>query len=148
MLAFIDVFCSNLWYKKTGRNYQYICRSLFLKVKYVVAEETVSTMLNRFFRLEGALTVKRMWSEGKKIRRWLEGSDIRKIFDALKKNWVITFSQGSTKAFATVEKRNCSFIKHCNSIAIPVVIKGLKAFRKQDWHKRRNIAMSVRSKTS
>ena len=50
-----------------------------------MAEETVSTMLNRFFRLEGALTVKRMWSEGKKIRRWLEGSDIRKIFDALKK---------------------------------------------------------------
>ena len=44
-----------------------------------------SIMLNRFFRLEGALTVKRMWSEGKKIRRWLEGSDIRKIFDALKK---------------------------------------------------------------
>ena len=60
--------------------------AFFLKVKYVVAEETVSTMLNRFFRLEGALTVKRMWSEGKKIRRWLEGSDIRKIFDALKEN--------------------------------------------------------------
>ena len=58
----------------------------FLKVKYEAVEETVnSTMINRFFRLEGALTVKRMWSEGKKIRRWLEGSDIRKIFDALKK---------------------------------------------------------------
>ena len=46
-----------------------------------------SIMLNRFFRLEGALTVKRKWSVREKtIRRWLEASDIRKIFDALKEN--------------------------------------------------------------
>ena len=86
MLAFIHVFCSNLWYKKTGRNYQYICRSLFLKVKYVVAEETVnSTMLNRFFNLTCVLAVKCKGNVGgKEIRHGLDQSIIKKIFDALK----------------------------------------------------------------
>ena len=42
---------------------------------------------------------------GKEIRNGLDQSIIRKIFDALKENWVITFSQGSTKPFASGGER-------------------------------------------
>ena len=150
VIAFIHIFCSYSWRKKNKLGLPFYLLWPFTRVKYVAAEETMnSSVLTRFFRLAGALTVKRTWNEGgKEVRRGLDPSDTRKIFDALKANWVITFPQGTTKAFAPGRRGTAHIIKHCNPIVIPVVIKGFsRAFNKKGLVvKRKNIALSVRFK--
>ena len=150
VIAFIHIFCSYSWRKNNKLGLPFYLLWPFTRVKYVAAEETMnSSILTRFFRLAGALTVKRTWNEGgKEVRRGLDPSDTRKIFDALKANWVITFPQGTTKAFAPGRRGTAHIIKHCNPIVIPVVIKGFsRAFNKKGLVvKRKNIALSVRFK--
>ena len=150
VIAFIHIFCAYSWRRKNRLGLPFYLLWPFTKVKYVAAEETMNnSMLTRFFRLAGALTVKRTWNEGgKDVRRGLDPSDTRKIFDALKDNWVITFPQGTTKAFAPGRKGTAHIIKHCNPIVIPVVIKGFsRAFNKKGLViKRKNIDLSVRFK--
>ena len=79
------------WGKQNKLGLPYYLLWPFTKVKYVAAEETMnSTWLTKFFRLAGALTVKRTWNEGgKEIQRGLDPSDTRKIFSALENNWVM-----------------------------------------------------------
>ena len=150
VIAFIHIFCAFSWGKKNRLGLPFYLLWPFTNVKYVAAEETMnSSILTRFFRLAGALTVKRTWNEGgREVRRGLDPSDTRKIFDALKENWVITFPQGTTKAFAPGRKGTAHIIKHCNPIVIPVVIKGFsRAFNKKGLIiKRKNIALSVHFK--
>ncbi len=147
VIAFIHIFCAHSWRKKNKLGIPYYLLWPFTKIKYVAAEETMnSSMLTRFFRLAGALTVKRTWNEGgKEIKRGLDPSDTRKIFSALKDNWVITFPQGTTKAFAPGRKGTAHIIKHSNPIVIPVVIKGFnRAFNKKGLViRRRNTLLSV-----
>lgn len=147
VIAFIHIFCAYSWRRENKLGLPFYLLWPFTKIKYVAAEETMnSTLLTRFFRLAGALTVKRTWNEGgKEVRRGLDPSDTRKIFDALKSNWVITFPQGTTKAFAPGRKGTAHIIKHSNPIVIPVVIKGFsRAFNKKGLViKRKNIALSV-----
>ncbi len=147
VIAFIHIFCAFSWRKQNKLGIPYYLLWPFTKIKYVAAEETMnSSMLTRFFRLAGALTVKRTWSEGgKEIRRGLDPSDTRKIFVALKNNWVITFPQGTTKPFAPGRKGTAHIIKQANPIVIPVVIKGFsRAFNKKGLIiKRRNMQLSV-----
>ena len=108
VITFIHIFCANYWGKKNRLGIPFYLLWPFTRIKYVAAEETMkSSLLTKFFTLAGALTVKRTWNEGgKEIRRGLDASDTRKIFDALRKNWVITFPQGTTKAFAPGRKGN------------------------------------------
>ena len=150
VIAFVHIFCAYFWHKENRLGLPYYLLWPFTRIKYVAAEETMNnSMLTRFFRLAGALTVKRTWNEGgKEIRRGLDPSDTRKIFDALKNNWVITFPQGTTKAFAPGRKGTALIIKHSNPIVIPVVINGFsRAFNKKGLGiKRRNIILSVQFK--
>lgn len=147
VIAFIHIFCAVSWRRKNRLGLPFYLLWPFTRIKYVAAEETMnSSLLSRFFRMAGALTVKRTWSEGgKEVRRGLDPSDTRKIFNALNDNWVITFPQGTTKAFAPGRKGTAHIIKHCNPIIIPVVIKGFsRAFNKKGLViKRRNVALSV-----
>ena len=147
VIAFIHIFCANSWRKKNRLGIPYYLLWPFTKIKYVAAEETMnSSMLTRFFRLAGALTVKRTWNEGgKEIQRGLDPSDTRKIFKALEDNWVITFPQGTTKAYAPGRKGTAYIIKHSNPIVIPVVIKGFsRAFNKKGLViKRKNVQLGV-----
>ena len=147
VIAFIHIFCSYSWRKENKLGLPFYLLWPFTTVKYVAAEETMnSSMLTKLFRLGGALTVKRTWNEaGGEARRGLNPSDTRKIFDALKNNWVITFPQGTTKAFSPGRKGSAHIIKHCNPIVIPVVINGFsRAFNKKGLViKRKNIALSV-----
>lgn len=150
VIAFIHIFCAHSWRRKNRLGLPFYLLWPFTRVKYVAAEETMnSSVLTRFFRLAGALTVKRTWNEGgKEVRRGLDASDTRKIFNALKENWVITFPQGTTKAYAPGRKGTAHIIKHCNPIVIPVVINGFsRAFNKKGLViKRKNVALSVRFK--
>jgi len=147
VIAFIHIFCAHSWRKQNKLGIPYYLLWPYTKIKYVAAEETMnSSWLTKFFRLAGALTVKRTWNEGgREIQRGLDPSDTRKIFSALQNNWVITFPQGTTKAFAPGRKGTAYIIKHSNPIVIPVVIKGFnRAFNKKGLViKRKNMKLSV-----
>jgi 1-acyl-sn-glycerol-3-phosphate acyltransferase len=147
VIAFIHIFCANFWGKKNRLGIPYYLLWPFTKIKYVAAEETMkSSLLTRIFLLAGGVTVKRTWNHaGKDVRRGLDPSDTRKILDALKENWVITFPQGTTKAFAPGRKGTAHIIKQMNPIVIPVVINGFsRAFNKKGLKiKRKGILLSV-----
>jgi 1-acyl-sn-glycerol-3-phosphate acyltransferase len=151
VITFIHIFCAKRWGIKNKLPIPYYLLWPFTKIKYVAAEETMkSSLLTKFFSLAGALTVKRTWAEGgKEIRRGLDPSDTRKIFDALRNNWVITFPQGTTKAFAPGRKGTAHIIKHTNPIVVPVVINGFsRAFNKKGLViKRKGTPLSVEFKT-
>jgi 1-acyl-sn-glycerol-3-phosphate acyltransferase len=150
VITFIHIFCANYWGKKNKLGIPYYLLWPFTRIKYVAAEETMkSSLLTKFFTLAGALTVKRTWnSGGTEVRRGLDPSDTRKIFDALNKNWVITFPQGTTKAFAPGRKGTAFIIRQTNPIVVPVVINGFsRAFNKKGLViKRKGTPLSVRFK--
>lgn len=134
VITFIHIFCANAWGRTNRLGLPFYLLWPFTRIKYVAAEETMkSSLLTRFFTLAGALTVKRTWNKGgKEIRRGLDPSDTRKIFEALETNWVITFPQGTTKAFAPGRKGTAYIIKQAKPIVIPVRIKGFsRAFNKK-----------------
>ena len=96
--------------------------------------------------MAGALTVRRTWNkESKDIRKGLDPSDTRKITRALEDSWVITFPQGTTKAFAPGRKGTALIIKQNRPIVIPVVIGGFwRAFNKKGLKfKKRGVQLSV-----
>lgn len=147
VIAFIHIFCAHSWRKQNKLGIPFYLLWPNTKIKYVAAEETMnSTWLTKFFRLAGALTVKRTWNKGgNEIQRGLDPSDTRKIFKALEENWVITFPQGTTKPFAPGRKGTAHIIRHCNPVVIPVVINGFsRAFDKKGLViKRKNMQLSV-----
>ncbi len=134
VITFIHIFCAHKWRKKNKLGIPFYLLWPFTNIKYVAAEETMqSSLLSKFFTLAGALTVKRTWNEGgTEIRRGLDPSDTRKILDSLTSNWVITFPQGTTKAFAPGRKGTAMIIKQTKPTVIPVVINGFnRAFDKK-----------------
>ncbi len=150
VIAFLHIFCAHSWRRKNKLGLPFYLLFPFTKINFVAAEETMkSNLLSRIFALAGALTVKRTWNEGgKEIRRGLDPSDTRKVFDALKKNWVITFPQGTTKAFAPGRKGTAHIIQNTNPIVIPVIINGFsRAFDKKGLVlKRKGTPLSVKFK--
>ena len=133
VITFLHIFCAVKWGKMNRLGIPYYLLNPFTRVNYVAAEQTMSgSWISRFFTLAGALTVKRTWNaETKEIRKGLDPSDTRKITRALDKNWVITFPQGTTKAFAPGRKGTVLIIKQARPIVIPVVISGFgRAFNK------------------
>ncbi|GAB2834772.1 lysophospholipid acyltransferase family protein [Ferruginibacter profundus] len=134
VITFLHIFCAVSWRKKNKLGIPYYLLWPFTRVKYVAAEETMkSTWISKLFSLAGAITVKRTWrAEGTEVRRGLDASDTRKIQQALQKNWVITFPQGTTKPFAPGRKGTAFIIKQLQPIVIPVVINGYwRAFNKK-----------------
>ena len=113
---------------------RFLFLSAFTNVYFVAAEETMnSNWLTRLFKLGGALTVKRTWrAEGQDVKRDRDVVDTQKIDKALKKSWVITFPQGTTKPFAPGRKGTAHIIKNNHPIVVPVVINGFwRAFTKK-----------------
>jgi 1-acyl-sn-glycerol-3-phosphate acyltransferase len=150
VIAFLHIFCAHSWRRKNKLGLPFYLLFPFTRINFVAAEETMkSSLLSRIFTLAGALTVKRTWNDGgKEVRRGLDPSDTRKVFDALKKNWVITFPQGTTKAFAPGRKGTAHIIQNTNPIVIPVIINGFsRAFDKKGLViKRKGTPLSVKFK--
>ncbi len=133
VITFLHIFCAVKWGKMNRLGVPYYLLNPFTRVNYVAAEATMSgSWISKFFTLAGALTVKRTWNaEAKETRKGLDPSDTRKITRALEQNWVITFPQGTTKAFAPGRKGTVLIIKQSKPIVIPVVIDGFwRAFNK------------------
>lgn len=95
---------------------------------YVAAKETMNKgILTKIFAYTGAITVKRTWRDaGKDVKRNVDLSEIDNIKKALDQGWVITFPQGTTKAFAPGRKGTAHLIKENKPIVIPVVIDGFR----------------------
>lgn len=101
---------------------------------FVGAEETLkSGLLPQILALAGAISVKRTWREaGKEIKRKVDTKDSENIDKALKAGWVLTFPQGTTKAFAPGRKGTAHIIKKNNPVVVPIVINGFRrAFDKK-----------------
>jgi len=134
VITFMHIFGAHRFgFTKKLRNPFYLLWP-FTRVKFVAAEETMkSNFLSRLFALAGAITVKRTWrAEGQNVHRGRDENDTQKIDDALLKNWVITFPQGTTKPFAPGRKGTAHIIKNNQPIVIPVVINGFwRAFDKK-----------------
>lgn len=150
VITFLHIFCAVKWGKKDRLGLPYYLLNPFTNVYYVAAEETMrATWVSRLFTMAGALTVKRTWNkESKEVRKGLDVSDTRKITRALEDSWVITFPQGTTKAFAPGRKGTALIIKQNRPIVVPVVIGGFwRAFNKKGLKfKKRGVELSVRIK--
>jgi len=147
VMAFLHIFCAVKWGKKNKLGVPFYFLNPFVDVNFVAAEETMKdNLLTRIFTLAGAITIKRTWrAAGKDVRREVDIKDPNKIHEALKKRWVITFPQGTTKPFAPGRKGTAHIIKEMKPIVIPVVINGFwRAFnRKGLKFKKRGTTLSV-----
>jgi 1-acyl-sn-glycerol-3-phosphate acyltransferase len=152
VITFLHIFCAVKWRKKNRLGLPFYLLNPFTNVYYVAAEKTMEgSWVSRFFKLAGALTVKRTWTkEASETRTNLDPSDTRKITRALGTSWVITFPQGTTKPFAPGRKGTAYIIKHSKPIVVPVVINGFwRAFNKKGLKfKKRGITLSVTFKES
>lgn len=150
VITFLHIFCAVKWRKNNRLGIPFYLLNPFTRVYYVAAAETMkSTWISRMFSWAGAITVKRTWrAEGKEVRRGLDPTDTRKISKALENNWVITFPQGTTKAFAPGRKGTAFVIKHSKPIVVPVVIRGFwRAFNKKGLKfKKKGTLLSVQFK--
>jgi 1-acyl-sn-glycerol-3-phosphate acyltransferase len=134
VIAFIHIFCAFKWRRINRLGLPFYLLNPFTNVYYVAAEETMKgSWISRLFALAGAITVKRTWrAEGKNLYRNWDRNDTYKIHRALKTSWVITFPQGTTKAFAPGRKGTALIIKQQKPIVVPVVINGFwRAFNKK-----------------
>ncbi|WP_235918514.1 lysophospholipid acyltransferase family protein [Sediminibacterium soli] len=150
VIAFIHIFCAVKWRKQNRLGVPYYLLNPFTNVYFVAAEETMNgSWISRFFKMAGALTIKRTWREnGREIQRSREERDTQKIDKALGRSWVITFPQGTTKPFAPGRKGTAYIIKHNQPVVIPVVINGFwRAFNKTGLgFKKKGSLLSIRFK--
>jgi 1-acyl-sn-glycerol-3-phosphate acyltransferase len=150
VMAFLHIFCAVKWRKVNKLGLPYYLLNPFVNVNFVAAEETMKdNLLTKFFTLAGAITIKRTWrASGKDIKREVDASDYTKIYEALKKRWVITFPQGTTKPFAPGRKGTAHIVKEMNPIVVPVVINGFwRAFNRKGLRfKKKGTVLSVQFK--
>lgn len=150
VMAFLHIFCAVKWRKVNKLGLPYYLLNPFVNVNFVAAEETMKdNLLTKLFTLAGAITIKRTWrAGGKDIKREVDSNDYTKIYEALKKRWVITFPQGTTKPFAPGRKGTAHIIKEMNPVVVPVVINGFwRAFnRKGLKFKKKGTVLSVQFK--
>ena len=134
VITFLHIFCAVKWRKENKLGIPYYLLNPFTNVYFVAAKETMDgSWISRVFKMAGALTVKRTWrAEGVDLKRNRDESDTQKIDEALRKSWVITFPQGTTKPFAPGRKGTAHIIKNNQPVVVPVVINGFwRAFNKK-----------------
>lgn len=150
VMAFLHIFCAVKWRKKNRLGLPYYLLNPFVNVNFVAAEETMKdNILTKLFTLAGAITIKRTWrAAGQDIKREVDANDYTKIYEALKKRWVITFPQGTTKPFAPGRKGTAHIVKEMNPIVVPVVINGFwRAFNRKGLRfKKKGTVLSVQFK--
>tara|TARA_B100001093_G_scaffold455381_1_gene465527 strand:- start:124872 stop:125606 length:735 start_codon:yes stop_codon:yes gene_type:complete len=99
-----------------------------LNIYFIAAKETMNKgLLPKILSYTGSISIKRTWREGQKnIVRDVSNIDISNINKALKDGWVITFPQGTTKAWAPIRKGTAHIIKENKPIVVPIVIDGFR----------------------
>ncbi len=150
VICFFEIFCAVKWgFQNT------LLPPIFLlapraRQYYVAASETMKAgIMPKLFAQAGAITIERSWrAEGRDVQRAVDTSATDKIGVALAHGWVVSFPQGTTKAYAPVRKGTAHLIKAHDPIVIPVVINGFRrAFDKKGLRfRKRNTQLTVRFK--
>ena len=134
VFAMYHVFCSvQNGFVDTIKNPVYLLNPK-IDFYYVAAEETMKdSLLTKLFAYTGAVNVKRTWrAKGENVNRKVDLNEISNIDKAIQNGWVVTFPQGTTKAFAPGRRGTAHLIKTNKPIVIPVVIDGFRrAFDKK-----------------
>lgn len=134
VFAMYHVFCSvKNGFIDTIKNPVYLLNPK-IDFYYVAAEETMKdNVLTKLFAYTGAVTVKRTWrAKGEDVNRKVDLTEVSNIDKALQNGWVVTFPQGTTKAFAPGRRGTAHLIRKNKPIVIPVVIDGFRrAFDKK-----------------
>lgn len=99
-----------------------------LNLYYIAAKETMKkSLLTKLLAYAGSISIERTWrASGKEVQRQVKISDISNIGVAINDGWVITFPQGTTKAWAPLRKGTAHIIKTYKPIVVPVVIDGFR----------------------
>jgi 1-acyl-sn-glycerol-3-phosphate acyltransferase len=147
VMALYHVFCGVKW-RLTNINLPLYLLLPRVKTFYVAAEETMlqSGWLPRIMSYAGAVTVRRSWrAAGENVQRGADRNAPDKIRQALEYGWVVTFPQGTTKAFAPVRKGAAHLIHEFKPIVVAVEIDGFRrAFDKKGlFFKKRGVQLSV-----
>ena len=113
--------------KNTLKNSNYLFKPK-LNIYFIAAKETMNKgLIPKILSYTGSISIKRTWKEGKKnINRNVSSIDISNINKALKDGWVITFPQGTTKAWAPIRKGTAHIIKENKPIVVPIIIDGFR----------------------
>ncbi|XCI74920.1 MAG: lysophospholipid acyltransferase family protein [Flavobacteriales bacterium] len=128
VFAMFHVFCSvKNGFINTIKNPIYLLNPK-VNLYYVAAKETMSKgILPKIFAYSGCIAVKRTWREReKKNKRQVDISEITNIGMALNDGWLITFPQGTTKAFAPGRRGTAHIIRKFKPLVIPIVIDGFQ----------------------
>ena len=113
--------------KNTLKNSTYLFNPK-LNIYFIAAKETMNKgLIPKILSYTGSISIKRTWKEGQKnIVRDVSNIDISNINKALKDGWVITFPQGTTKAWAPIRKGTAHIIKENKPIVVPIIIDGFR----------------------
>ncbi|AWL07933.1 1-acylglycerol-3-phosphate O-acyltransferase [Aquirufa nivalisilvae] len=138
---FMDVIClyhiffSVKWGFRNSVNYPIYLLAPRSNLFYVAAAETMKDdgILPKVFAQAGAILVNRSWrAKGENVKREVDLEAVEKIKKGLGFGWVISFPQGTTRAFAPLRKGTAHLIKSTNPIVVPVRINGFRrAFDKK-----------------
>ena len=146
----IQVFSCAKWGVYDRINYPLFLLTPALNVYFIAARETMRAgILPWMFQRAGSISVKRTWrAKGQEVDRSVDPKDLKKISKALKKGWVITFPQGTTKPFMQGRKGTAHLIKEHRPIVIPVVVDGFRrAFDKKGLLlKKKGVTLSMQFK--
>ncbi|MAR20798.1 MAG: 1-acyl-sn-glycerol-3-phosphate acyltransferase [Flavobacteriales bacterium] len=113
--------------KNTLKNSNYLFNPK-LNIYFIAAKETMNKgLIPKILSYTGSISIKRTWKEGQKnIVRDVSNIDISNIKKALKDGWVITFPQGTTKAWAPIRKGTAHIIKENKPIVVPIILDGFR----------------------
>lgn len=114
-------------FKNTIKNPIYLLNPK-MNLYFVSAKETLeNSFLGRIMSYAGAVKVQRTWREsGKEVNKKINVKDTENIGKALSDGWVITFPQGTTKAFSPGRKGTAHIIKQYKPLVIPIHIDGFR----------------------
>lgn len=150
VIAFYHVFSSVKWNFKNKISNPIFLLNPQVKVYFIAAEETMKAgWLPKIFAYAGSISIKRTWREaGQDINRKVNFQDFTMISKALDDGWVITFPQGTTKAFAPGRRGTAHIIKKFKPVVVPVVIDGFRrGFDKKGLKlKKKGVNLSIRFK--
>jgi 1-acyl-sn-glycerol-3-phosphate acyltransferase len=134
VILMYHAFSAAKWKFKRGiRNPLYLLAPK-INVYYVAASETMkSGFLPKLFAYAGSVSVQRTWrAAGQSVEREVNPKDPENISKAVRSGWLVTFPQGTTKAFEKGRKGTAHIIKQNKPIVVPVNIDGFRrAFDKK-----------------
>lgn len=95
-------------------------------LSFVAARETMRRgALPRIFAMGGAVLVKRTWKDGAEmVQRRPDPDDLRRIGEALRKGWLISFPQGTTRADAPVRRSAALLALEHRPVVVPTRVRG------------------------